>query len=223
MLVQSTLSSRRAVARPVCCLSPFLAQAAPVVLGRIPTESVISSSYVAPPSTAGFEPTFRPAPILSGRPQPSSALASAGQKSTVAVRAGEAIRDLESARQAVDTGDFNQALQLYDNIVRQYSDLALSEYARMGRALLLYQVGRVSDALIELEDASVVMHGSAEVHAALAAVLYCERPTQVNRAEQEWYEASEYDRRYTNPEWVRTTKHWPPAAISALQRFLDLK
>lgn len=39
---------------------------------------------------------------------------------------------------------------------------------------------------------------------------------------QEWNLACLFDKRYVDPEWVRTNKHWPPRMIAALQKFLSL-
>jgi hypothetical protein len=80
----------------------------------------------------------------------------------------------------------------------------------------------VSEAILELEDESVQLKGAAEVHAALASVLYVERPKQLLRAEQEWDVAMEFDRRYVDLVWVRSSKHWPPRMLAALQRFIEL-
>ncbi len=68
----------------------------------------------------------------------------------------------------------------------------------------------------------VQLKGYAEVHAALAAVLYTDRPKQVLRAEQEWDVAMEFDHRYVDPAWARSSKHWPPRMVAALQRFIEL-
>jgi hypothetical protein len=46
------------------------------------------------------------------------------------------------------------------------------------------QLGRTSDALLALEDQEAAVKGTAEVHAALAAVLWRERPLLAFRAEQ---------------------------------------
>ena len=56
--------------------------------------------------------------------------------------------------------------------MRQFPDFALAEYARVARALLLYQLGRTSDALLQLEDEEIILRGRPEVHAALAAMIY---------------------------------------------------
>jgi len=62
-----------------------------------------------------------------------------------------------------------------------------------------------------------------QVHAALAAVLYSERPLQRLRAEQQWDIAAEFDGRYSDTAWVAAEKHWPPRLIQALQKFLLLQ
>lgn len=67
------------------------------------------------------------------------------------------------------------------------------------------------------------MRGYPEVHAALAAVLYAERPAQRLRAEQQWDIALEFDSRYESYDWVASNKHWPPAMLQALQKFLLLE
>ena len=68
-----------------------------------------------------------------------------------------------------------QALQHYTEITRRFPGLAITERARVKRALLLYEVGQVQQALAELDDEEIALRGYAEVHAALAAILYTER------------------------------------------------
>lgn len=87
----------------------------------------------------------------------------------------------------------------------------------------LLQAGEVSNALLALEDQEVAMRGYPEVHAALAAVLYAERPAQRLRAEQQFDIAVEFDSRYQDANWVAANKHWPPALMAALNRFLLLQ
>lgn len=43
-----------------------------------------------------------------------------------------------------------QALSTYNELLRLGSDFAFTEYARVERALVLYQLGRVSDALLQV-------------------------------------------------------------------------
>lgn len=79
---------------------------------------------------------YRAAPAPSRVPQQR-------QKVPVKVQAADALARLEDARSKVDQGDFPAALDQFTFIVKQYPELALSEYARIGRALLLYQQGQV--------------------------------------------------------------------------------
>jgi hypothetical protein len=61
------------------------------------------------------------------------------------------------------------------------------------------------------------------VHAALAAVLYTERPAQRLRAEQQFDIAVEFDGRFQDAGWVRSNKAWGPRLMGALQKFLLLQ
>eukprot|EP00199_Chlamydomonas_sp_CCMP681_P006545 CAMPEP_0119113826 /NCGR_PEP_ID=MMETSP1180-20130426/45309_1 /TAXON_ID=3052 ORGANISM="Chlamydomonas cf sp, Strain CCMP681" /NCGR_SAMPLE_ID=MMETSP1180 /ASSEMBLY_ACC=CAM_ASM_000741 /LENGTH=186 /DNA_ID=CAMNT_0007102081 /DNA_START=201 /DNA_END=761 /DNA_ORIENTATION=- len=142
--------------------------------------------------------------------------------SSTAARAQDALQHLASASRAVDQGQFTTALAELDALLAQEGDLALASYARTARALLLYQLGDAQDALLALEDQEVAQLGTAEIHAALAVLMWNEKPALAFRAEQEWEAARGFDTRYSNPEWVSSAKHWPPRMLDALQRFLTL-
>jgi hypothetical protein len=88
---------------------------------------------------------------------------------------------------------------------------------------MLYQLGDASHALIALEEQELAMRGYPEAHAALAAVLYVERPAQRLRAEQQFDIATSFDARYADAAWVSGTRHWPPTLTDALGRFLALQ
>jgi len=126
----------------------------------------------------------------------------------------------EEARTASDDGDWSSALRAESEIIARYPDLALAERARIARGLLLYQVGKPQDALLQLEDEEVALRGNAEVHAALAVIFYdLGKPVQ---AENQWNVASEFDSRYSDVYWVQKERHWPPKLITALENFLNL-
>eukprot|EP00879_Flechtneria_rotunda_P009632 GHRR01010079.1.p1 GENE.GHRR01010079.1~~GHRR01010079.1.p1 ORF type:complete len:318 (+),score=120.05 GHRR01010079.1:114-1067(+) len=144
-------------------------------------------------------------------------------RASVASAAADALQQLTAAQQATTAGDYQAALRVYSSIVHQHPDLALAEYARVGRAFMLYQTGQVDEALIALEDQELSMRGYPEVHAALAAVLYAERPPQRLRAEQQFDIAVEFDAHYQDAQWVAHNRHWPPALLQALQKFLLLQ
>lgn len=88
---------------------------------------------------------------------------------------------------------------------------------------MLYQTGKTVDAVLEMEGEEEDLRGNAEVHAALAAMLYSESPKQIRRAETQWEIAREFDQRYSNVSWVIREKHWPPAMQLALEDFLSLR
>lgn len=44
-------------------------------------------------------------------------------------------------------------------MVQDYKDLAFSEYARVGRALVLYEIGDRDEAIAEMEDVSISLKG----------------------------------------------------------------
>lgn len=116
-----------------------------------------------------------------------------------------------------------QALDNYTEITKRFPELALTNYARIARALLLFQFGSRSQAILELEDLEASLRGLAEVHAALACMIYAEKPREVSYAEEQWDLASEFDTRYSDVQWVAAEKHWPPAMLDALDRFILLK
>ncbi|KAL0021402.1 hypothetical protein WJX79_000763 [Trebouxia sp. C0005] len=134
------------------------------------------------------------------------------------------VRQLSAAAQeATACENYEQALQTYSYITHTYPDLAIIQYARIKHALLLYQAGKTTDAVLEMEGEEEELRGNAEVHAALAAMLYSESPKQIDRAETQWEIAREFDQRFSNLDWVRKEKHWPPAMQTALGNFLNLK
>ncbi len=52
-----------------------------------------------------------------------------------------------------------QALEDYTSIVQRHPGLAVTEYARLSRALMLFQTGRPADAVLQLDDLRVSMLG----------------------------------------------------------------
>uniref|UniRef100_A0A0D9XXL0 MalT-like TPR region domain-containing protein n=1 Tax=Leersia perrieri TaxID=77586 RepID=A0A0D9XXL0_9ORYZ len=136
-------------------------------------------------------------------------------------RVGEAIRLLDLGRTLQARGDYAAALAPYTAVAREYGDLALAEYARVGRALALYEVGDRDDAIAEMEDVSVALRGYPEIHAALAAALYADKHAPL-LAENQFAIATLLDPHYTDLAYVRDTKHWPPSLVDSLQHFITL-
>lgn len=136
-------------------------------------------------------------------------------------RVDEAVELLERGRQLQALGDFSQALQFFTQVIDSYKDLALSDYARVGRALALYEVGNRDESIAEMEDVSISLKGYPEVHAALAAALYVDKHAPL-LAENQFTLATLLDPRYTDLSYVRETKHWPPSLVASLKNFITL-
>ncbi|KAL4425538.1 hypothetical protein ABPG75_009554 [Micractinium tetrahymenae] len=106
---------------------------------------------------------------------------------------------MRAGNEAAAAGRYEEALQQYDAVVQQFPNFATTEYARLARGLMLYQLGRTSDAILQLEDLEVTLRGYAE-----------------------WEIAMEFNQRFADAQWVAETKHWPPRLMAALDRFLRL-
>lgn len=76
--------------------------------------------------------------VLSSQSRGSSS--KARQQSVTATEALEALQQLRAADEALKQGEYAAALQGYTSVVQQHPDLALTEYARLGQALCMYQV-----------------------------------------------------------------------------------
>ncbi|GMP26382.1 hypothetical protein CsSME_00002842 [Camellia sinensis var. sinensis] len=141
--------------------------------------------------------------------------------SVLSRRVNEAVELLEKGRELQAQGDFNHALHFFTQVTENYKDLALSDYARVGRALALYEVGDREEAITEMEDVSISLKGYPEVHAALAAALYVDKHAAL-LAENQFTIATLLDPHYTDISYVKETKHWPPSLVSSLQHFITL-
>uniref|UniRef100_I1K4Z6 Uncharacterized protein n=1 Tax=Glycine max TaxID=3847 RepID=I1K4Z6_SOYBN len=135
----------------------------------------------------------------------------------VSERVSQAVELLEKGRELQTQGDFSGALDYFSKVIESYKDLAFSEYARVGRALALYEVGDREEAIAEMEDVSISLKG----YPALAAALYADKHATL-LAENQFAIATLLDPHFTDLSYVRDTKHWPPSLISSLQHFITL-
>lgn len=110
---------------------------------------------------------------------------------------------------------------LFLQVIEDYKDFAFSDYARVGRAVVLYEIGDREQSIAEMEDVSISLKGYPEVHAALAAALYADKNAPL-LAENQFTIATLLDPHYTDLSYVRETKHWPPSLVSSLQHFITL-
>ena len=188
--------------------------------------SLLGCGLAGLPSVLGSAEAAWASIPLTGAPiqPPSSRLSSRGTRARVAETQDSelaALGMLQRARYlAKEAGDFRGAFETYDAIVREHGDLALSEYARLGRACMLFELGQDRSAVVELEDEVVNNVGLAEAHAALASILWKQKRTAF--AETQWEVAMEFDARYKDVDWVKGKVYWGPQLIAALESFLAL-
>ncbi|XP_022971626.1 uncharacterized protein LOC111470308 [Cucurbita maxima] len=195
----------------------------PISFPRLPTKRLLLFSL--PIATALL------LPIPSNPIQPSSCDAlesfdpvSRSEREASAVisrRVSEAVELLDKGRELQALGDFDQALLYFTQVIDKYKDFAFSDYARVGRAFALYEIGHREEAIAEMEDVSISLKGYPEVHAALAAALYVDKHAPL-LAENQFTIATLLDPHYVDISYVKETKHWPPSLISSLKNFLTL-
>lgn len=57
---------------------------------------------------------------------------------------------MRAGNEAAAAGRYDEALRQYDAVVQQFPEFATTEYARLARGLMLYQLGRTSDAILQV-------------------------------------------------------------------------
>jgi len=92
--------------------------------------------------------------------------------------------------------------------------------ARSSAALAAFQLGELEQAEKELRALIRRYPLFADARAGLTALLW--RLGASGEAESNWASASGLDPRYRQPEWLQSTRRWPPAPVSALEQFLAL-
>ncbi|KAH0434503.1 hypothetical protein IEQ34_026807 [Dendrobium chrysotoxum] len=210
----SRISNRRAieVKKTVAASIPWEAWSKNSTRRSLLFLSLPMSAFLFIPSNSAAAPSVGFDPVTDAERDASSALSS---------RVGEAVRLLDLAREFQAKGEFSRALDYFTEIINDYKDLALTEYARVGRALLLYEIGDREQAITEMEDASISLKGYPEIHAALAAALYTDKHAPL-LAENQFTIATILDPCYADLSYVRDKKHWPPSLVSSLQNFITL-
>ncbi|XVE86522.1 hypothetical protein DITRI_Ditri18aG0040300 [Diplodiscus trichospermus] len=183
----------------------------------LPSGTPCRSSY-ALASSELLQPSFMGALAASFDPV---SQAERDSSSLITRRVSEAVELLERGKELQAQGDFPKALQFFTLVVENYKDFALSDYARVGRALALYEIGDREEAIAEMEDVSISLKGYPEVHAALAAALYVDKHAPL-LAENQFAIATLLDPHFTDLSYVIETKHWPPSLVSSLQHFITL-
>ncbi|KAK6922810.1 hypothetical protein RJ641_011114 [Dillenia turbinata] len=214
LLPNSTLISKNPNPNPsktLIRITPFASKSEKTVASASPKPFTTSRRLLLlslPISTSAFS-SLPSSSALADEVDPVSS-AERSASAAFSQRVSDAIELLEKGRELQAQGDFIQALTYFTQVVENYKDFALSEYARVGRALALYEVGDRDEAIAEMEDVSISLKGYPEVHAALAAALYEDKHAAL-LAENQFAIATLLDPHYTDLSYVRETKHWPPS------------
>ncbi|XVF61029.1 hypothetical protein PTKIN_Ptkin08bG0095400 [Pterospermum kingtungense] len=185
----------------------------------LPLSTLPTATLLILPSSGQFvQPSFMSALAASFDPV---SQAERDASNLITRRVTEAVELLERGKELQAQGDFPRALQFFTLVVDNYKDFAFSDYARVGRALALYELGDREKAIAEMEDVSISLKGYPEVHAALAAALYVDKHAPL-LAENQFAIATLLDPHFTDLSYVIETKHWPPSLVSSLQHFITL-
>lgn len=197
-------SSRRAalIAGAALALAPRPAAARVETARLLPGGGGLAGFAAAPPPGRRGGPPPRPPPDEGG----------------IGAQARQALALLADGDAAAAQGEWEAALAAYDRAAR-FDGLALSLKARAASGRMLFQLGRLDDALLAYEDVEAGGGGSGEVHAALAVARYS---LHRGGAEDEWAAATSLEPRWEEDvSFVRRV--WPPAMVAAVERFLELK
>ena len=115
-------------------------------------------------------------------------------------------------------GNWNSAIADY----RKSADIAPNfAFARANYALALYQTDQTKEAIRNMRNIVRKYPNFADMRAALTAA-YWDQGLQ-GEAESNWVAAVGLDQRYKDLNWVANVRRWPPAMVTALEKFLKLK
>ena len=93
--------------------------------------------------------------------------------------------------------------------------------ARSSKALADFQLGNIDASENELKKLIRRYPTFADARAALTALNWSKRES--GQAESNWIAVTELDLRYSDEEWLRKIRRWPPKPIKDLMNFIDLK
>ncbi len=114
-------------------------------------------------------------------------------------------------------GDWDAALEDYEQSITIQPSFSLG-YANY--AIALYETGDTQRSIQVLKSLARKYPNYADVRAALTAVLW--ETGQRGEAESQWAAARGLDRRYTDLDWVKNIRRWPPSLVTGLDHFLHL-
>jgi tetratricopeptide (TPR) repeat protein len=107
--------------------------------------------------------------------------------------------------------DYQKAIDLRPNYI----------FARANYAIALFQLEQRDEAMRILKTLARKHPNFADARAALTAALWADGKR--GEAESNWVAVAGLDKRYKDINWVAHTRHWSPAMVDALQKFLTVK
>ena len=93
--------------------------------------------------------------------------------------------------------------------------------ARSSKALADFQLGNIDESEKELKKLIRRYPTFADARAALTALNWSKGES--GKAESNWIAVTELDPRYSDEEWLKKIRRWPPQPIRDLMNFIDLK
>jgi len=93
--------------------------------------------------------------------------------------------------------------------------------ARSSKALADFQLGNIDESEKELKKLIRRYPTFADARAALTALYWSKGES--GKAESNWIAVIELDTRYSDVEWLKKIRRWPPNPIKDLMNFIDLK
>jgi tetratricopeptide (TPR) repeat protein len=93
--------------------------------------------------------------------------------------------------------------------------------ARSSMALADFQLGNIEESEKELKKLIRRYPTFADARAALTALNWSQG--EFGKAESNWIAVTELDPRYSDEEWLKNIRRWPPKPIKDLMDFIDLK
>jgi len=93
--------------------------------------------------------------------------------------------------------------------------------ARSSMALADFQLGRIDESEKELKNLIRRYPTFADARAALTALNWFKGES--GKAESNWIAVTELDPRYSDEEWLKKIRRWPPKPTKELMNFIDLK
>ena len=116
------------------------------------------------------------------------------------------------------TSEWDKARDLFSKAALYNPGFAM---ARSSMALADFQLGNIDESEKELKKLIRRYPTFADARAALTALNWAKGES--GQAESNWIAVTELDPRYSDGEWLKKIRRWPPRPIKDLMNFIDLK